>query len=268
MSYTCITFTIFVSFLLGACDNGGFSVDPAPNSVSGVKCSESADCVTLDWEASNPLSNDHYDIVGYRIYYGTNSPPVGKNLDVGIVTTAEIRNLPTGYYFFSIYALYKTKNSDVVLLSTRTEAIYSNIPVGSPAPPPTKPESGETTVPQNEVRLPVEALKLSTPSTRIRNTFATDLTAAITLVTKAYSFTTPKTGKNFYTFKSIKYDTSKCQTNFLDSHIFLLEEKGGSQEIYPNQILKLNPETKYRIQVYIDHVTCTKLSGDLVFRKP
>jgi len=78
--------------------------------VSGLE----AACVTLAWDppTNNTDGTPLTDLAGYKIYYGTASLTYSNIVNVGLVTTAAVVNLPTGLTYFFAATCYDTSSNE------------------------------------------------------------------------------------------------------------------------------------------------------------
>ncbi len=74
----------------------------------------SSGTATLDWTA--PVKNSDgsvlTDLAGYRVYYGTSSGSYPQSIDVGNVTTCQVRDLPGGSTYYFVVTAYNLAGAE------------------------------------------------------------------------------------------------------------------------------------------------------------
>jgi hypothetical protein len=108
--------------------------------------------VSLAWDAVTQVAVD-----GYRIYYGPTSGQESIALDVGNVTTGEVKNLPPGVRIYFVLRAYKGL---VESLPSNEVSYVKPVPTQMPTPTPAPPTPDPTLTPQPT---PTPYLPLVTP---------------------------------------------------------------------------------------------------------
>jgi len=88
--------------------------------------------VTLAWDAptTNADGTKLTDLAGYKLYYGAESGVYTKTVDVGDITTFQVKGIPDGPYFFAVTA-YDTMGNESGY-SNEVNTFLDTIPPGVP----------------------------------------------------------------------------------------------------------------------------------------
>jgi len=101
-----LIFSLAILTTISGCGNGSSSNN---SSASETRYSGS---VSLSWYA--PTRNEDgtplTDLGGYKIYYGTSSHNYTSHVNVGLLTSCTISNLPDGMYYFALVAYDRSGN--------------------------------------------------------------------------------------------------------------------------------------------------------------
>lgn len=99
-------FTLTILIMMSGCGSGNSSQN------AGHSEPRYSGSVSLSWyapaynEDGSPLT----DLGGYKIYYGTTSQDYTSQVNVGLLTSCTISNLPEGMYYFALVAYDKSGN--------------------------------------------------------------------------------------------------------------------------------------------------------------
>jgi hypothetical protein len=80
-----------------------------------------AQVLVLDWNASSSP-----DVIGYDIYYGTNSGSYPNKIDVGNATSVTVSNLTAGFTYYFTATAYDTNGNEGALSNEASYIIPCN----------------------------------------------------------------------------------------------------------------------------------------------
>jgi glucose/arabinose dehydrogenase len=140
-----------ISSSVGVSDSSsGGSITVETVHVTNLKITGPA--VSLAWDAVTQVAID-----GYRIYYGPTSGQESIALDVGNVTTGEVKDLPPGVRIYFVLRAYK---GPIESLPSNEVSYVKPVPTQMPTPTPAPPTPDPTLTPQPT---PTPYLPLVTP---------------------------------------------------------------------------------------------------------
>jgi hypothetical protein len=94
----------------GTTTAGGSTATGGSTTAGGAGAALATGVANLSWDASQA------GVTGYKVYYGTSSKSYTSKVDVGMVSSYTVSNLPSGTYYFAVTAYDSTGN----------ESTYSN----------------------------------------------------------------------------------------------------------------------------------------------
>jgi hypothetical protein len=94
----------------GTTTAGGSTATGGSTTTGGAGAALATGVANLSWDASQT------GVTGYKVYYGTSSKSYTSKVDVGMVSSYTVSNLPSGTYYFAVTAYDSTGN----------ESTYSN----------------------------------------------------------------------------------------------------------------------------------------------